>query len=285
MSKQNRNPKRSVVFATVFAVLAVLAFAAVFWIYDGVSVVEDLLGMSFTQAEKPATTPGDTSGGQGGSGDVTSSADATGSTDTQDGDTGEPSDDDASGQTSGSTGLKLPKGMSEEFALRLWQEQIDSQKSIERLLANEIEKLVVTDVAHTDEDSRLSVTAYLSGGGTAQGYITMRKVGENWFFTNLSGISGEKPDTESDLPALEDVDPEIVNVMIEEQIKSADVLEEYATGAVEEVRVTDIVDGPGTKTLSIVMNETHETGMGDVVLVSKEIDGETVWFIVRFTKA
>lgn len=272
MSKQNRNPKRSVALAAVFAIIAVLAFAALFWIYDGMAVVEEYLGIGATSTaggtDKPPITPGRSS-------DPTESVEPTSST-------GESPDD--SGSAGGATTLSLPEGMTEDFALRMWQEQLDSQRSIGRMADGDIERISIDDVNYTEDESKLKITAYLDGGGSAQGYITMRRMGEHWYFTNLSGVAGERPYTESDVPDVSDVDVDLVNVMLEQQAASGMVLEEYATGAVEEVIIDDITTGPGTKTLAIRMNETHEEGIADIVLVSKDIDGKTVWFITRFTK-
>ncbi len=61
-------------------------------------------------------------------------------------------------------------------------------------------------------------------------------------------------------------------------------LEEYASGKVASVDVDEVVPGTDTATLKIVMDEADETGVGEVVVISKEIDGDTLWFIARFTK-
>jgi len=125
----------------------------------------------------------------------------------------------------------------------------------------------------------------------------MRKIGGLWYFAYVSGMrdadtggfaddtavgEGEPPETE--LPDIEDVDVAVLNTILKQQQDSAEVLEEYATGRVMSIRVEEVVPGSNTATLKIEMDEDHETGVGEVVAISKEIDGDTLWFIARFTK-
>lgn len=258
MSKQQDNPRPSVAVPVLIALIALAAFGYAFYAFDGVAIVSDLLGLS---AEGSATerTPGAV--------------------------TAEPSE------------LQLPPGMAEEFALRLWQEQIDSQANIKRLVEGDITRIVIDDVAQGSDVATLSITAEFEDGTSAPGHMGMRKFGDVWYFEYVTGMrqgetGGLADDTSAGtgepptgaLPELADVDIPLLNTILQQQASSAAVLEEYATGVVADVRIDEVVPGTGNTTLKLVMNEDHEQGYGEIVVVSKEIDGEPTWFIARFTK-
>lgn len=247
MTDQHDNPKQpNVRIAVLFAVLAVLLFAAAFYLLDGMQLVQDLLG----KAEQPdvvVETPGVV---------VTSNE-----------------------------GLVLPKGMPQEFALRLWQEQIDSQANTRRLVDGEVESILITRVTQTGDDAVLDITAAFADGPSVQGTLEMQRYSGQWYFARLSGLrSDSAPATETPLPSIEDVDIELLSTIVEQQSRSAAVLEEYATGVVKEIVIDRIIDGPGTVTIKIEMNETHEEGYGELILIEKSINGEPHWFVARFTK-
>ncbi len=251
MSEQQDNPKRSVAVPVLIALLAVAAFGYAFYALDGVALVSDLLGLT-TSSQATERDPGEVST--------------------------EPAQ------------LQLPDGMSEEFALRIWQEQVDSQVNIKRLVEGEVERIVVNDVAQAGDEATLEITAEFSDGSSLPGRLGMREFGDVWYFSYVSGMRAESEDpTEAappatELPAIEDVDVALLNTILEQQAASSAVLGEYASGAITDVRIDQIVPGTGNTTLKIVMNEDHEVGNGEVVVISKKIDGEDMWFIARFTK-
>lgn len=260
MSEQQDNPKRSVVVPILIAVLALAAFAYAFYAFDGMALVSDLMGS---------------------------------------GDSGEVADLDPGGDEpdAASSELQLPEGMTEEFALRIWQEQIDSQANIKLLVDGEIERLVIDDVVEGATEATLAITAEFADGSSAPGNLGMRRFGDVWYIAFVSGMrgtetggladnvgAGKAEPPSGDLPELDDVDVPLLNTILEQQALSAEVLEEYATGVVRDVRVDEVVAGTGNTTLKIVMNENHEEGNGQVVVVSKIVDGKETWFIARFTK-
>jgi|GEM_PF-2687960 len=271
MAKQQGNPKRSVALAAVFMVVAVGAFAAAFYYLDGMSVIDSLFnGEPVTNANASDSTSGD-------------------STSTQ----------SANPATSGAddTELRLPPGMSEEFALRIWQEQIDSQVNIAKLIDGEIERLVIDSVEQDGDVATLAVSAEFTDGTSAPGELGMRLFGGNWYAAYITGLRGaqtggsadsvspgDSGPSDTDLPSLGDVDVPLLNEMLAQQASSAAVLEEYATGQVEAVRILDVVEGAGTYVLEIEMDETHETGRGKIVLISRVLDSGRHWFFAKFTK-
>jgi len=267
MTKQQDNPRRSVTLAVAFMVATIIAFAAAFYYLDGMSVVESLLG-----GEPPVDATASDSPAQPSS----PASDAT--TDTVDG------------------RLQLPAGMPEEFALRIWQEQIDSQANIAKLREGEVERLTITNTVQEGDTAVLDIEAEFTDGTSAPGELGMRRFGGVWYVAYVTGLRGESTggaadsvarDSESgetSLPPLEDVDVELLNTILAEQEKSAAVLEEYAAGVVRAVRIQDVVEGAGTVTLKIEMDETHEEGYGEIVLLTRVLDTGRHWFIAKFTK-
>ncbi|MDP2182300.1 MAG: hypothetical protein Q8K99_07000 [Actinomycetota bacterium] len=258
MTQQQASPKPSLARAAIILVLALAAFAAAFYFLDGMSLVEDLLGGSETTNNLIPAKPT---------------------------------------ETTETATLRLPPGMTEEFALRIWQEQIDSQANILKLVDGQVESMTVSKVTQSGDRATLDIAAQFSDGTSAPGQLGMRSFGGKWYFAYVSGMrrgesggladdvgSGAGVEPTSAVPAVADVDVPLVNTILEQQATSSAVLEEYATGAVKSVRVADRVVSAGTVTLDIVMNESHETGYGQIVLISKQFDGETHWFVAKFTK-
>jgi hypothetical protein len=260
MAEQQGNPRRAVALAIVLLVIAVAAFAAAFYMLDGYALVQEYLGGEIVQAD-----------------DGPVPAQATES------------------QTSPDE-LNLPEGMPDEFALRLWQEQVDSRENIDKLFAGEIDRFEVTDTLQDGEEATLLVEAFFTDGTTAPGTIGMRRFGDIWYFAFVSGMrqsatggsadsvsksEGEPP--AAPLPSPADVDVALLNTMIAEQAKSSAVTARYAAGAIDEIVVVGTEPGPNTATVSVDMGSDGETGPGDVIALLGESNGKDVWFIARFT--
>ncbi len=270
MTKQQGKKKTPVVLAVAFLVLALAAFAAAFYYFDGMSAIDSLMGTDVT-ADDSANTSDRTSQ------DSTSTGPAF---------------------TANEDGLMLPEGVSEEFALRMWQEQVDSQTNIDRLFDEKIEKVVITDVDQDEDVAVLKMRADFLDGTSADGIIRMEKHGEYWFFTYVTGLrqsstggladtvaSGEDVPPPTPLPDIEDVDVDVLNTIIAQQVDSEDILDAYAEGDIEEISFGEVTEGPGTKTLSVVMKTGDGEVAGDIVALSREMDGEQFWFIAKFTES
>jgi hypothetical protein len=260
MTEQQGNPKRTVALAIVLFIVAVGAFGAAFYLFDGYALVQEMVGGETVEAVD----------GPGNAAETTSQV----ATDT----------------------LTLPEGMSEEFALRLWQEQVDSQENIQKLFQGEIEQFEITGTTQNGDEAVLDIVADFSDGTSAPGRMLMRRFGTVWYFAYVSGLrerdTGGSADTvgsggaepSTPLPRIEDVNIEILNTMLAEQARSASVTEEYASGNVVAVRVADTESGPQTATLRIEMTELDETATGSVIALQDQADGKEMWFIARFTR-
>ncbi len=160
MNQQQNNPKRSVGVPVLIALLAIAAFAAAFYLLDGMSLVEDILGGDVVAQEPASSTP------------------ASGTTQAA----------EQVAEETAPSGLVLPDGMTEEFALRIWQEQIDSQANIMRLVSDEVARIVITNVTQDGDEAVLDITAEFRDDTSAPGKLGMRKFGENWYFAYVSGM-------------------------------------------------------------------------------------------------
>lgn len=246
MSPQPGTSRLSVGLAAFFMVAALGAFGAAFYLYDGTAVVSELLA-SRPEATASASAP------------TSSSADA--------------------------AKLTLPAGMPEEFALRLWQEQLDSQEMITRLVSGEVASLRVDRITKKDDEAQLFVTVRFVDAPQLSGAVGLRRFGEDWYIAGVSALrEGQPTEPTSELPGLGEVDVALINTMIAENLKSQDVISEYLDGTVRQVIVEDIVSGPQTATMQIEMDESHGEGYANLVAIEEEIDGSPSWFLARFTK-
>lgn len=182
-------------------------------------------------------------------------------------------------------GLQLPDGMSQEFALRIWQEQVDSQEMIGRLVSGEIASLRIDRVEKSDDSATLHCTVRHKDGADVEGIIVVRRFGENWYVSYATaGRDGATPPPTTPLPQASAVDTQLLSAIIAENIKSQDVLGEYLDGIVKEVFVDAINPGPSTTTLEIEMDETHGQGFANLVAIERDYKGQSMWFLASFTK-
>ncbi len=247
MVQQQSTSRQRVVLSGLAVLVASAAFAGAVYFYDGVDLVRGLIAQPMS--------------GQLGSSEGVSRPETE------------------------SAPPRLGKDIPEEFALRLWQEQLDSQQMIGSLVDGEFESMRVTNVESSSAEATLGVQVKLRGGTTAKGVLGLRRFKDAWFiaFTTLER-NGRTPRPSGPLPDPEDVDMALLNTMFEQQYGGAGVVEEYLAGIVEELTFGEPQRGPNTVTIDAEMRETHGTGYAQVVAVQHEIDGEPYWFLVRFKK-
>lgn len=248
MTEEAKISRRSVAVAAGFLVLAVVAFAAAFFLFNGVDWVKPLMAIV---APQPAQSP--------------------------------------AVKKPAPTRLVLPAGMTEEAALRLWQEQVDSQAMIEKLVGGEVASLKIDKVDKSGDEALLTVTVKMKDGSSAPGTIGMRQYAGKWYVAFAAGDraddSAAKPGPgDTPLPSLSDVDIKLLSTMLAEQTKSQSVIEEYLAGIVKEVFIEDVKAGPQTATMNVEMDETHGDGYAKLVAIQSDNQGSPAWFLARFTK-
>lgn len=266
MTQQSRTSRLPVALATMFLVLSTAAFAAAFYLYDGAAVATGLYEVAYdwissqlaTQQPEPAVQ--------------------------------EP--------TNPETELVLAPGMDEEFALRVWQEQVDSQPMIERLISGSVKSMRIRTVDVNRDTAVMDVEVTLADGTTGPGEIVLRKYDGDWYVATATGKrtsgdpksmsstmgSAENTGEPTPLPDVEDIDLALLNTVLEQQRLSQKVMEEYADGTVKEVVIQDVTAGPNTVTLDVLMKESHGTATAKIVAIRSKTDAEPTWFLARFTK-
>lgn len=244
MVEQQSTSRRTVWLAALAVVLAAAAFGVAFYLFDGVTLVTELLaGQTSGQPSvtQPPTTPDDK--------------------------------------------LVLPPGMPEEFALRLWQEQLDSQELIGRLVEGDITRLDISKVTSDTNEATLTVSVTLSDKTKVPGVIGLRKFGDEWYVAFASQRrDGKIARPTSDLPEAEEVDIALLNTILDQQQQSQEVISEYLGGIVTSLTLEDPTPGPNTVTLAVEMQETHGEGYARIVAIKSETAGRPRWFLARFTK-
>lgn len=250
MEKQQGTSRLAVVLSTLLLVVALAAFGGAFYYFDGMTLVGDLVA--------DLTAPG------GSSAPVSAPTTATAS----------------------SKELVLPDGMPKEFALRLWAEQVESQRVMKRLVAGDVKTLKIVSVERKGDEAFLNSRITFRDGTVAPGVIAMRRYGDTWYVAWASS-SREGEEAESiaaELPDPDTVDIALLNTIIAEQNKSSSITQEYVDGKVREITVGKVRPGPNTVTLAVEMDEDHENGYADIVVIKKQVAGEDAWFLARFNK-
>jgi hypothetical protein len=249
MKKQSHAPSRAVLYAAILVVLAGAVFAAAFYYLDGDSITSGLIAR-FTQPE-PEPVPAVATPGS----DVATPT------------------------------LELPGDMPDEFALNLWQEQLNSQRMISRLVDGDVKTLEILKVDVDGDAARLESRVVFTDGTDSLGEIGMRRFAEAWYVAYASARRGAMESTESvPLPAVGDVDTPLLNTVIAEQSKSATITREYVEGKISRIDIGTIKLGPNVAAISVVMHEDDETSKGTLVAIKHQIDGKDVWMLARFDK-
>jgi hypothetical protein len=253
MNEQQASPNKAVVKSSIALIVAAVALGAALYYLDGIRVVSEFVSTQWSRILGSQETPAVSS-------IPTETPDAI-----------------------SSTRLELPPGMPEGFALRIWQEHLDSQKMIRLLAQGDVTRLDISSVETKGDRSTLKVRALLDDGTDVGGQIRMSRFSGVWYVASVSAGQSAKTQ-DSPLPGLGDVDIQLLNTIIAEQSKSRATTQEYVDGRVTRVDTDDPELGDKAIRIPVTMYEDHETASGDLVLVSYDDQGTDVWFVARLVK-
>lgn len=251
--------RRRLVAAMLLVVAVAVGLGTAYYLLDGGAVVEDVLA-----GRLPWETP--------------------------------PSSEEPTGSVPATSTADPLAGLPDDFIARVWQEQVESQESIGLLISGDVTALTVGSSTVEADEAALRVTAYFRDGTSADGAITFRRFGSEWFVLGAEGmrapgtaghasaVAEAGSSSEGPLPPMSEVDRTIVATIVTEQRESQSTIDEYLTGAVQRIDVTGVTDGPGTRTLKIRMTESHEISDAEIVCVASGRGDTTRWFIARFAK-
>jgi hypothetical protein len=262
-------------FAGVLVFILLVAFATAFYFLGGVDLVSGLIGQLF--ATNTAPTASTSPSGQ------------------------KPSAPAAAPVPANPSGLKLPAGVDEAFAKRMYVEQLESERNIEKLTADKVESFSIGTVSTVPDGTEVEITAKFRDKTTAKGVLGLAQRQGNWFFVFIAGKRGANTNGEADTVASRNdegfvtndtplnnttVDSAVLNTMLDQQVKSQEILKGISDGTFTSLTIGKVTQGPGTATLEITLAGPKAAAMkGRVLCISKDIDGTKTWFVTSFTKA
>lgn len=199
--------------------------------------------------------------------------------------------------TTGS-GLVLPAGMTEAHALRMWQEQIESQRNIEKLVDGEIEAFDIGAVAKVGTSAKVDFTCTFTDGSSAPGTMSMSRAGSGWFVSSVGGMrspedtgmlseavnTGRGEEPTSALPTVSEVDVETLNAVIEAQADDQEMMNALLDGDVRRIVVDEVRKGPNTATAVLSVVQRDGTSKAEIVCLSRSFRGETRWLMAGFER-
>lgn len=178
----------------------------------------------------------------------------------------------------------MPEGMPEAFALRVWQEQMESQPMIERLVNGEVRALTIDSVDVKGDEARLQCTVRMTAGASAPGVIGLKRFGQDWYVASATSAAHIGKRQARKVPSADEVDVQLLNTVLKQTASSQQVINEYLDGIVSEVRVVRVRPGLRTATLDLEMVESHGNGYARLIAIRTDVEGEPRWVLARFTK-
>lgn len=272
-------PRRRVAMSVVLAILAIGLFAVAFFYVGGMSYVNALLGgtpPAPATPAKPAASVAATS--------TSTSAPVT--------------------VTSG--GLKLPAGVDELLAKRMYVEQIESTTNLARLANGDVTRFVINRVDATDSTATVSLTAFFKDGTSAPGVMYLVKRSGSWYFLAIGGMNlpkasglaggvGTKGITEISESSIEDIaatllatgvktfDAGVINSILSQQVVNQPVLNGLVTGTYTSLEIGKPSVGAGTTSVPVTLKGKSGAGQaGRLVLIKASIDGHDLTFLTTF---
>lgn len=159
---------------------------------------------------------------------------------------------------------------------RMYWEQVDSQDQIGRLISGKIRSFAFSPQSATATEARLRVST--TGDATVSGNAVLRAYDGNWFFSSITrdgqtprGAAGRKGDSA------------VVDTIVKQQIASQPVIASFVDGGYRTINVNNVSMGAGTATISVEFTGgTQARRAGEIVAISKDINGVKHWFLTSF---
>ncbi len=170
------------------------------------------------------------------------------------------------------TGVQVPA----EARERMYWEQVDSQEQITKLVTGKITSFSFTPQSATATEARLRVSTH--GDDPISGTAVLRSYDGAWFFSSITrdgntsrGAAGRRGDTS------------VTNTIVNQQATSQDVIGAFVDGGYRSVKVNNVSMGSGTATLDVEFGGgTKARTAGQIVAISKDINGVKHWFLTSF---
>ncbi len=281
-------PSRSLVLPIALVILGIAAFAYAFTTMGGMDLVDRFFGTGDEQVAtpvppKPTEDEDEDTTAVGDPADAGSDDSAVVDDGTDDSGTQAPGATTATPPTAvggnqgtspvtAATGVNVPADARE----KMYWEQVDSQEQIAKLISGKITSFAFAPQAATSTEARLAVST--SGDAPVSGTAVLRSYDSAWFFSSITrdghtsrGASGRRADTA------------VVDAIVKQQASSQAVIASFVDGGYRTVRVNNVSMGAGTATLDVEFTGGAKTrSAGQIVCISKDINGVKHWFLTSF---
>ena len=259
--------------SVLIAVVALAVFGVALWYVGGVDYVMGLLG-----GGKPATAPTTATTKPAPPAAATASA------------------------------FKLPAGVDEMLAKRMYVEQLESSKNLSRLADGSANRFVINRVDATDSTATIALTAFFKDGTSAPGVMYLVKRSGSWYFMSIGGMNAPNASgmaggvstqggTElggSDLQHVEKgmmaagiktFDTGVINSMLSQQTVNQPMLKEIVAGTYTTYEFGAPSIGTGTVTVPVTLKgKSGDSAKGEIVLIKSTIDSHDFTFLTTFKK-
>jgi hypothetical protein len=177
----------------------------------------------------------------------------------------------------GAATLKLPEGMSRDFAYTMYGEQVDSAQSIGELVGGSMKRFEVLDSDVTSTTASLDLRVTLTNDTTRSGVMNLAKVGDTWYFKSIWRT--DRPDA---VGFEDEPDIGVLNTMLAEQSENSDLISRLVDGEFDAVAVGTPKKGYRSKDIPVTFSGVGEPVKGTVTAVKRIQDGRAQWFVVSF---
>ncbi len=186
---------------------------------------------------------------------------------------------------SGAAELSLPTGVDEELAYRMYTEQQDSSRNINRLVAGELRQFQVTRRTVTSSTAELAVNLTDKRNMKLNGTMVLVRGGDVWYFETITNRQNEVNDV---LPSDPDTTPDVgvLNTMLAEQTSNSDITAKLVDGSYSKVQLGTPKRGYRSVTVPISLQGKSgtKTVRGEITLVQRSEGGRTYWYVVSFAE-
>ncbi len=264
--------KSNLLRSVLIAVVALAVFGAALWYVGGVDYVMGLLG-----GGKPATAPATAA-------------------------------KPAAPAAASASAFKLPAGVDEMLAKRMYVEQLESSKNLSRLADGSANRFVINRVDATDSTATISLTAFFKDGTSAPGVMYLVKRSDAWYFMAIGGMNlpnatglaggvgtaGSTEIVESDVldvaegmkeAGIKTFDTGVINSMLSQQTVNQPMLKEIVAGTYTTYEFGAPSIGTGTVTVPVTLKgKSGDSAKGEIVLIKSTIDSHDFTFLTTFKK-
>lgn len=188
-----------------------------------------------------------------------------------------------------------PSDVPDALAKRMYMEQIESARHIDRLASGQTTEFTIDKVeTKSPTETWVSISArFTTQPTTMKGVMAFSKAGGNWYFLWIQAAAGTSPKlTEPTEPTSEEyaeagvktVDQEVIDAVLGSQVANQALVVGILDGTYTTIALSKPVTGPGTIAIPVTASGGGGTVKGSLTLITKQIDGKDRTFVASFKK-